>query len=133
MNRLGSSVRVGTIAVLAAFSAAASGQSWSGMKYREVGPWRGGRVTAVTGVPSQPLIYYMGTVGGGVWKTVDAGHTWLPIDYARGLVRVGVQSATARPDTEALLKKLMEEHGIPVPPPTNASICITDVCKGPAR
>jgi ankyrin repeat protein len=59
------------------------------------------------------------------------GHTWMPIDYARGLVRVGVQSATARPETEALLKKLMEERGIPVPPPTNASICITDVCKGP--
>ena len=59
------------------------------------------------------------------------GHTWMPIDYARGLVRVGVQSATARPETEALLKKLMEERGIAVPPPTNASICITDVCKGP--
>jgi len=58
------------------------------------------------------------------------GHTWMPIDYARGLVRVGVQSATARPETEALLKKLMEERGIPVPPPTNASLCITDVCKG---
>jgi ankyrin repeat protein len=58
------------------------------------------------------------------------GHTWMPIDYSRGLVRVGVQSAVARPDTEALLKKLMEERGIPVPPPTNASICITDVCKG---
>jgi ankyrin repeat protein len=58
------------------------------------------------------------------------GHTWMPIDYARGLVRVGVQSATARPETEALLKKLMEERGISVPPPTNASICITDVCRG---
>lgn len=61
------------------------------------------------------------------------GHTWMPIDYARGLVRVGVQSATARPETEALLKKLMEERGIPVPPPTNASICITDLCKGPGH
>ncbi|MGP0076348.1 MAG: ankyrin repeat domain-containing protein [Bryobacteraceae bacterium] len=58
------------------------------------------------------------------------GHTWMPIDYARGLVRVGVQSALAHPDTEALLKKLMEERGLPVPPPTNASICITDVCRG---
>jgi len=58
------------------------------------------------------------------------GHTWMPVDYARGLVRVGVQSATARPDTEALLKRLMEERGLPVPSPTNVSICITDVCKG---
>ena len=58
------------------------------------------------------------------------GHTWMPVDYARGLVRVGVQSAVARPEAEALLKKLMEERGIPVPPPTGTSICITDVCKG---
>jgi uncharacterized protein len=59
------------------------------------------------------------------------GHTWMPIDYSRGLVRVGVQSAIPHPEAEALLKMLMEERGIPVPPPTNASICITDVCKGP--
>jgi photosystem II stability/assembly factor-like uncharacterized protein len=84
MNRLGS---IGAVALLAAFSTAANGQSWSGMKYREVGPWRGGRVTAVTGVPSQPLVYYMGTVGGGVWKTVDAGHTWLPM--TDGQISVG--------------------------------------------
>jgi uncharacterized protein len=58
------------------------------------------------------------------------GHRWMPIDYARGLVRVGVQSAIAHPQTEALLAKLMKERGIPVPPPTGASICITDVCKG---
>ncbi len=51
-------------------------QRWSGLHYRNVGPWRGGRVTAVTGVPSQPYTFYMGTVGGGVWKTVDAGHSW---------------------------------------------------------
>jgi uncharacterized protein len=59
------------------------------------------------------------------------GHTWMPIDYSRGLVRVGVQSAIPHPEAEALLKMLMEERGIPVPPPTNATICITDVCKGP--
>jgi ankyrin repeat protein len=58
------------------------------------------------------------------------GHTWMPVDYARGLVRVGVQSAIAHPEAEALLKKLMEERGIPVPAPTGTSICITDVCKG---
>ena len=49
---------------------------WSGMKYRMIGPFRGGRVTAVTGVPSQPCTFYMGSTGGGVWKTTDAGHTW---------------------------------------------------------
>ena len=58
------------------------------------------------------------------------GRRWMPIDYSRGLVRVGVQSAIAHPQTEALLKKLMEQRGIPVPPPANTTICITDVCKG---
>lgn len=59
------------------------------------------------------------------------GHTWMPIDYAHGLVRVGVQSAIAHPETEALLKKMMEERGIPVPEVSATSICITDICKGP--
>ena len=61
------------------------------------------------------------------------GHTWMPIDYSRGLVRVGVQSALRHPDTEALLEKLMQQRGIPVPPPAGTSICITDICKGTAQ
>jgi len=52
---------------------------WSGMRYRQIGPFRGGRVTAVTGVPSEPATYYMGSTGGGVWKTTDAGHTWVNV------------------------------------------------------
>ena len=52
---------------------------WSGLKYRMIGPERGGRVTAVTGVPLEPNVYYMGSTGGGVWKTTDAGHTWANI------------------------------------------------------
>ena len=58
------------------------------------------------------------------------GHTWMPIDYSRGLVRVGVQSAIAHPETEALLRKLMEERQIAVPAATSSSICLTDICKG---
>ena len=50
-----------------------------GLRYRMVGPNRGGRVTTVTGVPSQPHTFYMGVASGGVWKTTDAGMTWLPI------------------------------------------------------
>ena len=48
----------------------------SALEWREIGPWRGGRVTAVTGVPGNPRLYYMGATGGGVWKTVNAGITW---------------------------------------------------------
>ncbi len=60
-----------------------------------------------------------------------AGVTWQAIDYADGLVRVGVQSAIAHPETSALLRKLMEERGMTVPAEgrTLASICVTDLCK----
>jgi photosystem II stability/assembly factor-like uncharacterized protein len=52
---------------------------FKGLRYRMVGPNRGGRVTSVTGVPSQPFTFYMGVASGGVWKTTDAGQTWFPI------------------------------------------------------
>jgi photosystem II stability/assembly factor-like uncharacterized protein len=48
----------------------------SGLSYRSIGPARGGRVTAVTGVAGAPLSYFMGSTGGGVWKTEDAGNRW---------------------------------------------------------
>ena len=56
---------------------------WRGLRYRMVGPARGGRVTAVAGIARQPHTFYMGTVGGGVWKTTDAGHTWQPLTDGR--------------------------------------------------
>src|SRR6185295_19163390 len=52
---------------------------FKGLRYRMVGPNRGGRVTAVTGVASQPATFYMGVASGGVWKTTDAGQNWFPI------------------------------------------------------
>jgi uncharacterized protein len=60
-----------------------------------------------------------------------AGVTWQAIDYADGLVRVGVQSAIAHPQTSALLRRLMQERRLPVPPEgrTLASICVTELCK----
>ena len=57
------------------------------------------------------------------------GRGWLPVDYADGLVRVGVQSAIAHPETAALLRKLMTDRGIPVPAPLTSSVCITAACK----
>src|SRR3984957_19209133 len=50
-----------------------------GLEWRDVGPMRGGRAYAVAGVASQPDTFYMGSVGGGVWKTQNAGRTWFPI------------------------------------------------------
>ncbi len=49
------------------------------MRWRSIGPFRGGRVTTVSGVLSDPLTYYQGATGGGVWKTTDAGTTWTNI------------------------------------------------------
>ena len=49
---------------------------YSGIKWREVGPYRGGRSSTVTGVPGNPNLYYFGTVGGGVWRTKDAGQSY---------------------------------------------------------
>nr|MBA3949924.1 hypothetical protein [Acidobacteriota bacterium] len=49
---------------------------FNGMTWRSIGPYRGGRVTAVAGHESQPHTFYMGATGGGVWKTTDAGHSW---------------------------------------------------------
>ncbi len=57
---------------------------YSGMRWRLVGPFRGGRVSAVGGVIGRPGVYYMASPGGGVWKTTDAGVVWRPIfDQAR--------------------------------------------------
>ena len=49
---------------------------FQGLQWRNIGPFRGGRSVASTGVVGQPMTYYMGTVGGGIWKTVDDGITW---------------------------------------------------------
>ncbi|HEV8394058.1 MAG TPA: ankyrin repeat domain-containing protein [Vicinamibacterales bacterium] len=59
-----------------------------------------------------------------------AVHTWQPVDYADGLVRVGVQSAIPHPEAGALLRKLLTEKGLPAPPMgrTLESICITEAC-----
>ena len=49
---------------------------YNGLKWRSIGPYRGGRSCTVTGVPGQPNLYYMGAAGGGVWRTKDGGGTW---------------------------------------------------------
>jgi photosystem II stability/assembly factor-like uncharacterized protein len=63
----------------------------TGLRYRSLGPARGGRVTTVTGVPSQSFTFYMGSTGGGVWKTVDAGQTWMNV--TDGQIGVGSMGA----------------------------------------
>ncbi|MGQ0540112.1 MAG: VPS10 domain-containing protein [Gemmatimonadaceae bacterium] len=72
------------------------------LEWRNIGPTRGGRVTAVSGVPNEPLTYYMGATGGGVWKTEDAGITWRNISDA--YFRTGsVGSIAVAPDDANVL------------------------------
>lgn len=52
---------------------------FAGMKYRLIGPFRGGRADGVSGVAQQPNVYYFGSVSGGLWKTTDSGTTWKPL------------------------------------------------------
>lgn len=56
-----------------------SGQDYSALKYREAGPYRGGRVTTVAGVTAAPGTFYFGATGGGVWKSEDYGARWFNI------------------------------------------------------
>jgi photosystem II stability/assembly factor-like uncharacterized protein len=51
-------------------------EAMSGLTYRSIGPYRGGRSAACTGVPGKPMVYYFGAAGGGVWKTEDGGSNW---------------------------------------------------------
>src|SRR6476469_821819 len=80
-----------------------SGQSvdpafFNGLHYRLVGPSRGGRVTTVTGVPSQPKTFYMGAASGGLFRTTDSGATWTPI--ADGKIGVGSMGSIAVADSD---------------------------------
>ena len=52
---------------------------FKGMQWRSVGPYRGGRVLAVAGVPGDPTTFYFGGVAGGVWRTTNGGHSWTPL------------------------------------------------------
>jgi photosystem II stability/assembly factor-like uncharacterized protein len=71
---------------------------FKGLRYRLVGPSRGGRVTTVTGVPSQPKTFYMGVASGGLFRTTDAGATWVPI--TDGKVPLGSTGCVAVADSD---------------------------------
>ena len=67
------------IIAFASFSQQIDSRFTDGLRWRMIGPHRAGRTVGVTGVPSQPHVFYIGVNNGGVWKTNDYGHTWNPI------------------------------------------------------
>ena len=72
---------------------------WSGLRWRMLGPFRGGRVDAVTGVPGRPNEFYFGAVNGGVWKSIDAGRVWTPVFDSQPVASIGaIAVAPSAPD-----------------------------------
>ena len=73
---------------------------YSGLRWRMIGPFRAGRVNGVTGVTQQPDTFYFGSVGGGVWKTINAGRTWVPIFDSTSSASIGaIAVAPSDPNT----------------------------------
>ncbi len=80
-----------------------------GLKWRNIGPFRGGRSVASTGVIGQPMTYYMGSTGGGIWKTVDDGITWKNI--SEGQFKTGTVGAISVSESDPNLVVVgMGEH-----------------------
>ncbi len=92
------------VGALALAASVASAQSFdpslfAEMKWRMIGPYRGGRTKAAVGVPSRPGLFYIGVCNGGVWKTTDYGHTWTPIFDEQPTGSIGaIAIAPSNPD-----------------------------------
>src|SRR5262249_119689 len=76
-----------------AYSQQSNQDLFKGLSWRSIGPYRGGRVLTVAGIPGDTSTYYFGATTGGVWKTTNGGQTWLPIfdkesDYCIGSIAV---------------------------------------------
>src|SRR5437868_3861728 len=103
-------------ATLSAQNAQTSASSFDSLRYgalkwRSIGPYRGGRSVAVAGIPSQPLTYYAGFTGGGLWKTDDAGNNWRNISDC--CFRMGSVGAIAVADDDPnVIYVGMGEHAV---------------------
>jgi len=77
------------VVAVAAIAQAVQPDLFDGLKWRLIGPFRGGRVVAVSGVPGDSTTFYFGAVNGGVWKTTDSGVVWTPVTDRYGIASIG--------------------------------------------
>jgi photosystem II stability/assembly factor-like uncharacterized protein len=78
-----------SLLVSSAASQSVPAEQLNGLKWRLIGPFRGGRVVALAGVPGDPTTFYFGAVDGGIWKTTDAGTLWSPIFDNQSVASIG--------------------------------------------
>ncbi len=81
--------------IVVAHAAPMPGNIYAGLSWRQIGPFRGGRIAAVTGVPAEPETYYLGAALGGVWKTTDGGNRWAPIFDDANIGSIGAVAVSA--------------------------------------
>ncbi|MBO0912538.1 MAG: hypothetical protein J2P13_12165, partial [Acidobacteria bacterium] len=88
------------LAVSSVAGSAQSPQLFNGLTWRLIGPFRGGRVVAVAGVPGDTTTFYFGAVDGGIWKTTDAGAVWTPVFDGQHIASIGALAvAPSEPKT----------------------------------
>src|SRR5262245_65017382 len=107
---VGAALAATTFPRVSAQSAAVDPSLYGGLKWRMIGPFRAGRVNAVTGVPGQPETFYFGSVGGGVWKTMNAGRTWTPIFDSASAASIGAISVAPSNPNVIYVGKIGRAH-----------------------
>src|SRR6266516_715131 len=94
MNQIRSASLLGSFAIALVVAVPAPSQTvppgtYGALRWRLIGPHRGGRVVAVAGVPGDSTTFYFGAVDGGVWKTTDAGVVWTPVFDSQPVASIG--------------------------------------------
>src|SRR5271166_1966525 len=110
------------------------------MRWRNVGPFRGGRTRALSGVPSQPNVFYVGAVNGGVWKSTDYGRTWQPIFDEQPTGSIGAMVVAPSDPAivyvgsgEGLHRPISRSATVSINPPTLVPLGRTSACAMASR